>query len=458
MGIFEAYKNYRNGLPLDESLSDAAHFGSFVANSDFSYRELFSELKSLIKGEVPRDRREAEEKVQQLLPQLDQIKDLPVPKSKEEAEQLELSIADVNKTLAVLKFVLKLVESVDALGFGIKKMFKVAGYATPATLIDFLKSSKDYIIKIDKEMDEEQKKEIAKAFLSQLGNVSKIVPGIFLTGVTVYPMIVLAMVYDSPLLAGLLTLNKILYWTTYYSLLAAGKLEQTAEEQSEQTEEKPKGFFGRMQDRLTNNKLTRWTKEKLGPSAGVAAKQVAKAAPYVLPDRYAKVMLGKKQEESTIPELYDSTVAAFPNTGKRQHSTQPVVIKNIDWIPYLGMKTLYIKGLAQNEGKEYTPTVLFRNVNYTENGVTLTASDGLIYDFAPISLDKNEVNIRCNCPDFHWRFNYFDHLDRSLYGRKRAKYESKNERGPVNPKESPGMCKHCMKLIEALQESGIFGE
>jgi len=160
--------------------------------------------------------------------------------------------------------------------------------------------------------------------------------------------------------------------------------------------------------------------------------------------------------ESTIPELYDSTVKAFPRTTMRQHATQPIVIKNLHWTPFQGMKTLFVKGLAQNEGREYSPIILFKGVNYKAGGVKLAANDGKEYEFAPISLDETDVVVRCSCPDFSWRFNFYNHLDKSLYGRKRTKYESKGLRTPANPLELPGMCKHCIKLVEVLRQSGIF--
>ncbi len=160
--------------------------------------------------------------------------------------------------------------------------------------------------------------------------------------------------------------------------------------------------------------------------------------------------------ESTIPELYDSTVAAFPRTTMRQHATQPIVIKNLHWTPYKGVKTLFVKGLSQNEGREYNSLALFKGMNYHSDGeVKLMASDGKQYEFDPISLEETEVVVRCNCPAFHWRFNYYNHLDGSLYGRKRTKYESKGVT-PANPQEMPGMCKHIIKLFEVLSKSGVI--
>lgn len=159
--------------------------------------------------------------------------------------------------------------------------------------------------------------------------------------------------------------------------------------------------------------------------------------------------------ESSAQDLYRSAVQAFPNTRKRQHATDPIVIKELRWTPFVGTKTLFIKSLAQSENKEYGPSILFKGVNYNLDEVKITASDGIDYKFGKLSLENTDVLLRCPCLDFHWRFNYYNHLDRSLYGNKRKKYESHGG-PPANPLELPGMCKHLMKTMKALVESGIF--
>jgi len=161
--------------------------------------------------------------------------------------------------------------------------------------------------------------------------------------------------------------------------------------------------------------------------------------------------------ESSAEELYQSAVKAFPNTTMRQHATHPIVIRELRWTPFVGVKTLFIKGLAQNEEREYGPCILFKGVNYQGKAVKITASDGLQYNFDKLSLENTDVLVRCNCPDFFWRFNYYDHLDKSLYGTKRKKYESHGG-PPANPMELPGMCKHIMKMTKVIAEAGIFLE
>lgn len=157
-----------------------------------------------------------------------------------------------------------------------------------------------------------------------------------------------------------------------------------------------------------------------------------------------------------MQDLYQSAVAAFPKTGLRQHATHPIIIKEITWLPFVGLKTLFIKGLAQNERREYNPIILFKKVDYEGKEIKITASNGKEYSFDKLSLESTDVNLKCNCGDYFWRFNFYNFLDKSHYGTKRAKYESKGIGPPANPQELPGVCKHLMKLSSALQEAGIF--
>lgn len=161
-------------------------------------------------------------------------------------------------------------------------------------------------------------------------------------------------------------------------------------------------------------------------------------------------------QESSLETLHQSAVDAFPTTIKRQYATNTIKIANIGWLPFVGMKTLFVKGLAQNEGKEYNPTIVFKSVDYNGD-IELIASDGKPYNLKQLSLENSDVNVRCNCGDFYWRFNHFNYIDKSLQGRHRKKYEARYHPGSANPEEMPGLCKHLMKLVKALKESKIIG-
>lgn len=166
--------------------------------------------------------------------------------------------------------------------------------------------------------------------------------------------------------------------------------------------------------------------------------------------------------ESSLNDLYQSTVQAFPRTRKRQHAVDPVKIVELTWTPYLGVRTLFVKGRADSgeSGKEYQPMVLFKGVQYhpakeNQDWIELVASDGRLYVFERLSYADNDVLLRCDCADFKWRFNYYDHVDKSLYGSKRRKYESAGG-APANPMEMPGMCKHLIKLVQSLDHAGLL--
>lgn len=163
-------------------------------------------------------------------------------------------------------------------------------------------------------------------------------------------------------------------------------------------------------------------------------------------------------DETTLPDLYQSAVDAFPRTTKRQFSTDLVQVVQLNWIPYKGMKTLFVKGLIQNEGKEYNSHLIFKGVNYDSlvNQIKLVASDNQVYTLSKLDLENTDVLIRCNCPDFRWRFCHFNSIDKSLYGRDRKKYEAIHRPGSANPLELPGMCKHLIKLQKVLLQSGVI--
>jgi hypothetical protein len=171
-------------------------------------------------------------------------------------------------------------------------------------------------------------------------------------------------------------------------------------------------------------------------------------------------------EESSLSELYHSAVAAFPRTQKRQHATDPIKIIELKWTPFLGMKTLMVRGIAQSEHKMYSPIILFKNVkdfteaeinkNYISPDLVTLSSDENTYYFNPLSSNTTEVLVRCNCNDFYWRGNFANYLDKSLQGRKRKKYESKGINPPANPDNAPMMCKHLMKMTMAINAARIF--
>ncbi len=158
--------------------------------------------------------------------------------------------------------------------------------------------------------------------------------------------------------------------------------------------------------------------------------------------------------ESSLNDLYTSTVKAYPATTLRQHAIDPIRIAKLSIVPLKGMKSVYFSGLAQNENREYSPIILFKEVKFDHvNSIHVNADDGYTYHFKQLSPRENNIVVKCNCKDFYWRFNHYNYLDHSLYGRDRKAYEGKYA---INPKEMPGMCKHLIALAKSLRDSEIL--
>lgn len=161
--------------------------------------------------------------------------------------------------------------------------------------------------------------------------------------------------------------------------------------------------------------------------------------------------------ESSLNDLYESSKKAFPHTKMREHATDTVRVEHLEWVPFLGVRTLFVKGTVKNEGKKHESIMLFKGVDYGEEKgrIPLIDSSGRTVFLKRLSSKDDEVLVRCSCQDFMYRFNYYNSLDGSLFGRKRAKYEGKNL-WEANPKGLPGACKHLIKMALVLRESKVI--
>jgi len=156
--------------------------------------------------------------------------------------------------------------------------------------------------------------------------------------------------------------------------------------------------------------------------------------------------------ESSFAQLYQNTIDAWPNTTKRQHAIDPVVISDVKIIPFLGVRTLFVKGLATNENREYNTIALFKEVNYSNDGDATIEVDGKDYKFDKPNLSTSNILVRCGCDDFNWRICHYNYIDKSLYGRDRKPYTrvEGSTRPPANPYKLPALCKHLIRFFEEL--------
>jgi len=168
-------------------------------------------------------------------------------------------------------------------------------------------------------------------------------------------------------------------------------------------------------------------------------------------------------EEVTLTDLERNIVFGFPNTKKRQHATDPVVIAELKLTPYTNSTDLLADAVAKSNesGKTYDPKVLFLDVVFqdedTGDNITFTGSDGDIHNMTPISLSKSNVKVRCNCMDFYRRFASWNGSKGALFGKTPLPHQKVpgSNRGPANPEKVPGLCKHVIKTVQAMREAGL---
>lgn len=165
-------------------------------------------------------------------------------------------------------------------------------------------------------------------------------------------------------------------------------------------------------------------------------------------------------EDSTYNQLYTGIVRGFPQTDKRQNATGSVMVRKVSYVPYTNDGVLRVESEVQSGPNKYQPVIQFRNVEFQEENLpsntTFTAADGQEYNVTPIGLAKSTVKVSCGCLDFYHRFGTQNYSDGSLEGNPPPPYQDRDpDRGPANPTQTPGVCKHLIKLVNQLKQAKV---
>ena len=167
--------------------------------------------------------------------------------------------------------------------------------------------------------------------------------------------------------------------------------------------------------------------------------------------------ISQLNEASTYRTLRDNL--KHLQTKKRQLATAPVTIQSSQMVPSTPSNVLEIKSIAVSNGDRYNVTVQFEGVTFededTQQNVTFTGADGEEYHIKYIELKRKNVKVRCDCLDFYHRFAAHNTRDKSLYGTPPPPYTPKTDRASDNPRQVPGVCKHIIKTVESLKQSGL---
>lgn len=167
-------------------------------------------------------------------------------------------------------------------------------------------------------------------------------------------------------------------------------------------------------------------------------------------------------EKSSLGKLEQNIIRAFPTTTKRQYATDLVKVTGHNYTAFPGVNSLMVRSVTRGStGKVYNQVVMFAGVEYqdedTNDNVTFKATNQKEYHIAPISMTNNNVNVRCTCLDFYYRFSLWNFQDGSLFGRKPKAYHRKTDTYPsVNPEKVPGLCKHLLKLAGSMEQSTML--
>jgi hypothetical protein len=166
--------------------------------------------------------------------------------------------------------------------------------------------------------------------------------------------------------------------------------------------------------------------------------------------------------EMTTYQLDRSTHKAFGST--RNDSASQTSIGNIEFSATQdkGKAQLVVKSSVTGPtGKRYDTIMIFKNVTFeqedTAQNITVQGADGKQLHFDPYTTARSDVQVRCGCMDFYWRFANWNAKHHALTGDKPAPYVKVSNRAPVNPLQKAGTCKHLYKLVQQLQNKGIVG-
>lgn len=179
--------------------------------------------------------------------------------------------------------------------------------------------------------------------------------------------------------------------------------------------------------------------------------------------------------ERSMNSLVSVTSANFG--ADRQKRANQVQLRNIKYTPSIqqGILRIECETYSSPSGSgPYTTVVQMHGVKFENssdaeeiensenpgqdkyNVFQFTSTDGNTYNAKFDKSNSVDVRVRCGCEDFRWRFAYYNSGDNSLYGDPPDPYVRKTDRPPVNPSNTPGVCKHIMKLKKELEREEFF--
>jgi len=130
-------------------------------------------------------------------------------------------------------------------------------------------------------------------------------------------------------------------------------------------------------------------------------------------------------------------------------------VSNLDlhYDPQRETMTFYGEVSSSSRPVNYPVILTFRKVFPT----TGLKKDEIEQGYQPKPfLSKNDVQVRCGCPQYRFTFDWPNRDVGAGTGKKFGAYRRKTNRASVNPRNLPGFCKHLLTFVEHLQADGFI--
>lgn len=167
---------------------------------------------------------------------------------------------------------------------------------------------------------------------------------------------------------------------------------------------------------------------------------------------------------ATLQQLLRSTGALRTNVNP----TADFGVSKLLPIPPSGALVVQGRFTALTDRKHmkfYEPTIIFLGIEYTnkkdgQHPKSVEVTPGAVLFYNQPSLTRSDCMVVCQCMDYKFTWGYYNRQEGSDIMKYDYSYTRKTPPPPEgypyrNPTESPGLCKHLIRLGKYLKDKGF---
>lgn len=176
---------------------------------------------------------------------------------------------------------------------------------------------------------------------------------------------------------------------------------------------------------------------------------------------------------SNVLKLFERSMGSLMSVTRssfgpdRENDSRRVQVKDVEYIPLVEQGMIQVKAntFSSMGGSPYQTIIVLNNMQYineetfdsaSPDMLNFTSADGTEYYVQSPQNRKSDAKVRCTCEDFRWRFAAYNDGDQSLQGDPPDAYIKTTDRPSVNPSNTPGVCKHLIKLKNEIERENFF--